>query len=106
MGRVSGTPHDPGRGTGEGTGEGEHLNTGVAPERGDGDDTVLDGRGGSGTDEAGTEHLEDRTEDHGLSVRDGSGGDRGGPRVGNIVCGLALAFVAGGAALYSLAPLL
>ena len=34
----------------------------------------------------GTKHLEDGTEDHGLSVRDGSRRDRGSPGVCDIVC--------------------
>jgi len=33
----------------------------------------------------GTEHFKDGTEDHGLSVRDGSGRDRGSPGVCDIV---------------------
>jgi hypothetical protein len=50
VGRVSSTPHDPGRGTGEGTSEGKHLDTGVTSESGVGNDTVLDSVGSSGSD--------------------------------------------------------
>jgi hypothetical protein len=83
--RVAGTPHDPGRGSGKSASEGEHLHTGVPLEGGVRDNAVLDGIRSSCTDSDGAEHLEDGAEDHGLSVRDGSRGDTGGPGVCDIV---------------------
>lgn len=50
MGRVSSTPHHPSRGTSKGTSKGEHLNTRITLEGGEGDDSVLDGVGGTRTD--------------------------------------------------------
>ena len=87
MGRVSRAPHHPGRGTGERTCKGEHLDTGVASEGLEGDDAVLDRVGGSRSYKHGTEDLENGAENHRLAIRDGTGGDRGGPSVGDIVCG-------------------
>lgn len=86
MSGVASTPHDPGGSGGESTGEGEHLDAGITSESRDGDDTVLDGIGSTGTDSDGSEHLEDSTEDHGLAVADRSRRYTGSPRVGNIVC--------------------
>lgn len=85
VGRVSRAPHDPGGGGGQGTGEGHHLDTGVALEGGVGNNAVLDGLGGSCADGDGAEHFEDGTEDHGLSVGDGSGRNTSCPSVGDIV---------------------
>ena len=88
MGGVSCTPHDPGRGGGERTSEGEHLDTGIALEGAVGDDTVLDGISSTGTDRNSSQHFENGTEDHGLSVGNGSRRDTGGPSIGDIVCGI------------------
>jgi hypothetical protein len=68
--RVLGAPHDPDRGTSESASEGEHLNTGIVLEGTGGNDTVLDSVGSTGTDSDGTDHLEDGTENHGLTVGD------------------------------------
>jgi len=83
--RMSCAPHDPDGGTSQSASEGKHLNTSIATESAVGNDTVLDGVGGTGTDSDGTDHLEDGTQDHGLAVGDGAGRDRGSPSVGNIV---------------------
>ncbi|KAK6833440.1 hypothetical protein PG987_008134 [Apiospora arundinis] len=85
VGRVTGAPHHPCGGGNQGDGEGHHLNSGVIPEGIRGNDAVLDRLGGSGAHGDGSQDLEDGTEDHGHSVRDGSGRNTGGPRVGNIV---------------------
>lgn len=68
MGRVPCAPHDPDGGTSQSAGESKHLNTGVTLESVVGDDSVLDGIGGTGTNSDGTNHLEDGTQDHGLAV--------------------------------------
>jgi hypothetical protein len=60
--------HDPRGSTSKGTGESQHLDTSVTSECGIGNDTVLDGIGGTSTDRYSTEHFEYGTEDHGLSV--------------------------------------
>jgi hypothetical protein len=83
--RVLGAPHDPDRGTSESAGKGKHLNTGIVLEGGGRDNSVLDGVGGTCTDSDSTDHLEDGSENHGLSVGDGAGRDRSSPRVGDIV---------------------
>jgi hypothetical protein len=83
--RVLGAPHDPDGGTGKSAGEGEHLDTGIALEGAGRDDAVLDGISGTGTNSNGADHLENGTENHGLAVGNGSGRDRSGPRVGDIV---------------------
>lgn len=70
VGGVARAPHHPDGGTGGGTGEGEELDAGVVLEGRDGDDAVLDGGGGTGSDGQGAEEFEDETEDHGLSVCD------------------------------------
>ncbi len=85
VGGVAGAPHDPDGGTGGRASEGQELDAGVLAEGVAGDDAVLDGGGGSGADGEGTRHLEDDTEDHGLSVADGPRRDTGGPGIGNIV---------------------
>ena len=85
VGRVLGAPHDPERGTSEGAGECQHLDTSIALEGTGRNDTVLNGIGSTGTDSDGTHHLEDGTQDHGLAVRNGAGGNRSSPSVGNIV---------------------
>lgn len=78
-------PHDPGSGTSGGTGKCQKLHSGIAIEGCDGDDAILDGRGGPGTDGEGTGQLKDQTEDHGLLVGDGARRDARSPGVGNIV---------------------
>lgn len=88
VGVVLCAPHNPCGSTGGGTGEGEKLDTGVVAEGFHGDDTVLDGRGGSGADGQGAEHFEDAAKHHGSAVCDGAGGDTGSPGVGDIVCRL------------------
>lgn len=70
VGAVTSAPHDPERSTGSGTGEGEKLDTGVALESLDGDDTALDGGGCTGSDCEGAGHFEDETADHGPAVGD------------------------------------
>lgn len=77
--------HDPSRSTSKGTGESQHLDTGIALECGVGDDTVFDGVGGTSTNRYGTEHLEYCTEDHGLTVGEGSGGHTSSPSVCDII---------------------
>ena len=79
------TYHNPHGGTSESTSERKHLNTGVALEGIGGDNAVLDGLSGTGTDGDGTDHLEDGTQNHGLAVGDRAGRHRGSPCVGNIV---------------------
>lgn len=78
-------PHDPCRGTSECTGEGEHLDSGVTLEGAWRDNAVLDGFGSTGTDGDGSQHLENSTKDHGLTVGDGARRDTGCPGVGDIV---------------------
>jgi hypothetical protein len=85
MSRVLGAPHDPDRSTSESAGKGEHLNTGIVLEGTGRDDTVLDSVGSTSTDSDGTDHLEDSTENHGLTVGDRARRDRSSPRVGDIV---------------------
>ena len=60
MGRVAGTPHDPNGSTSGSASEGEKLNRGISVESGDGDDSVLDGRGGTSTHSEGTGHFKDQ----------------------------------------------
>lgn len=86
MSRVAGTPHDPGGGTSRRASECEKLNGSVAVESRDGDNAVLDGRCGPSTYCEGTGDFEDQTEDHGLLVGNGAGGNARGPCVCNIVC--------------------
>jgi hypothetical protein len=86
VGGVARAPHDPDGGASGRAGEGEKLDAGVSVECSDGDNSVLDGGGSPGSDCEGTSHFEDQTEDHGLLVGDGAGGDTGGPGVGDIVC--------------------
>ena len=85
MSRVPCAPHDPNRGTGQSAGESKHLNTSVALEGITGNNTVLDGIRSTSSDSNGTHHLEDGTQDHGLTVGDGTRRDRGSPSVGDIV---------------------
>lgn len=87
VGRVTSAPHHPGGCSGKGTGEGKHLDTGIVAEGCVGDNAVFDGISGTGTDCDGAEELEDGTEDHSLAVGDGSRGNTGSPRIGNIVFG-------------------
>ncbi|VUC31347.1 unnamed protein product [Clonostachys rosea] len=68
VGGVGSAPHNPGRGGGDGAGESQHLDTGVGLEGSRGDDTVLDGRGGTGTGSNGTSQLTASGQDHGPSV--------------------------------------
>jgi hypothetical protein len=82
---MASAPHDPGGGRRESTSKSQHLNTSITLERRVGNDAVLDSIGSSGSDKDGSKHFEDGTEDHSLSVRDGSRRDTGGPGVGNIV---------------------
>lgn len=82
---MASTPHDPGRGSGKRTSERKHLNTGIVFEGVERDNAVLDSISGTGADEDSAHHLEDGTEDHGLSIGDGAGGDRGCPGVCDIV---------------------
>lgn len=84
--RVSSTPHDPGGSSSESTSESQHLYAGVALESTGGDDTVLDGIGGTRSYKDGTKDFKDGTQDHGLSVRDRTGRDTSRPCVGDIVC--------------------
>jgi hypothetical protein len=84
--RVAGTPHNPDGGTSRRASECEKLNRSIAVERRDGDDAVLDGRCSPSTDCEGTGDFEDQTEDHGLLVCDGAGGNTRGPCVCDIVC--------------------
>lgn len=57
MSRVASTPHDPNGGTSRSASEGEKLNRGISVESSDGDDSVLDGRGGTSTHGESTGHL-------------------------------------------------
>jgi hypothetical protein len=84
--RVASAPHDPGRSASERTGESEHLDTGILLEGRVGDDVVLNGVSRTRTDGDGTDQLEDGAQNHGLTVRDGPGGDGGSPGIRNIVC--------------------
>ncbi|KAI6771380.1 hypothetical protein HG531_009005 [Fusarium graminearum] len=68
VGVVLCAPHNPCGSTGGGTGESEKLDTGVVAEGFHGDDTVLDGRGGSGADGQGAEHFEDAAKHHGSAI--------------------------------------
>lgn len=65
VGGVTGAPHNPGGSGGEGTSESKHLDAGVALEGGRGDDAVLDGLSGSGTDSDGADGFEDGRQAHG-----------------------------------------
>ncbi len=85
VGGVLGAPHDPRRRGSESAGESKHLDAGVVLEGRVGNNAVLDGIRGTGADGDGTDHLEDGTQNHGLSVGDRPGRDTGGPRVGDIV---------------------
>jgi hypothetical protein len=81
----AGAEGEPGSGTDDGAHHTEHKKRGVVLEGVDVDDLGTDGISDTGTDTDGTGEFEDRTESHGLDVPDGSGRDRGGPGVGNIV---------------------
>lgn len=67
---MSSAPHHPGRGGSKSAGESEHLNTSITLEGRVGNDSVLDGISGTGTNSDGSEHLEDGAKDHGLAVCD------------------------------------
>lgn len=86
MSVVSCTPHDPGGCASRRTGKGKELDTGVVFECRDGNDTVLDGGGGSSTDCDGTGHFENQAKKHSLAVGDGARRHTRRPSVGNIVC--------------------
>jgi hypothetical protein len=86
--RVTCTPHDPGGCCRKSASECQHLDGSVIFERAVGNDTVLDGISGSGSNCNSSKHLKDGAEYHGLSVRDGSRRDTGGPGIGYIICGL------------------
>jgi hypothetical protein len=60
---VTCAPHDPDGSTCGGTGEGEKLYRSVTLESAEGNNSVLDGRGSSGTDSKRTSHLEYQTQD-------------------------------------------
>jgi hypothetical protein len=83
--RVPCAPHDPDGSTSQSAGECKHLDTSIATEGRVGNNAVLDGISGTSTDSDGTDHLEDGTENHSLTVGDRTGRDRGSPSVGNIV---------------------
>lgn len=85
MSGVSCTPHHPGRGSSKSTGECEHLDTGIATEGLRRNDLILNRVGSSGTHGDSSQHLKDSTEDHRLSVGDGSGGHTRCPGVCHIV---------------------
>lgn len=75
----------PGSGTDDSAHHAEHEKRRVALEGVNVDDLGTDGISDTGTDTDGTGKFEDGTESHGLDVPDGTGRDRGGPGVGNIV---------------------
>lgn len=87
MGVVARTPHDPGGSTSRCAGESEQLHASVALEGLDRNNTVLDGRGGTGTDGQGAGHFEDQAQNHGPAVADGARRHASSPSVGDIIYG-------------------